>query len=170
MSSETTVAATRTKQVELCAATTKAGDPCPHPRQRKRDSEFCWTHDPERVEERTRAARTNASSRDGASRRLKRIERELPRVQTLCLQYMEKVMAGELTPHQAKQAQNLVQATHAINRAASVELRYREHVEKTGEPPEQAGGVIEDLAAEAERLMEEVVAGEPAPAPAFTSN
>lgn len=56
------------------------------------------------------------------------------------------------------------------NRATNIELQYREHVEKHGEPPEQAGGVIEDLAAEAERLMEEVVAGEPAPAPAFTSN
>lgn len=152
--------ATRTKTVELCAATTKAGEPCPHPRQRKRDSEFCWTHDPERVEERRRAARTNASSRDGARRRLKRVERELPKARSLILEFMQKLMTDELSPRQQKQAQNLVQATHALNRATNIELEYRRYTEQTGEPPEHAGGVIEELAEEAERLMDEVIVGE----------
>jgi hypothetical protein len=49
------------------------------------------------------------------------------------------------------------------NRATNIELQYREHVEKHGGPPEQAGRVIEDLAAEAERLMSEVIVGEEQP-------
>lgn len=73
---------------------------------------------------------------------------------------MRRVLAGELTPHQAKQVQNLVQASHALNRAASTQLDYRRHVEQTGVPPEQAGGVIEELAEEAERLMQDVIEGE----------
>lgn len=160
MATSSAQAPTRTKTVELCAETTKAGDPCPHPRQKKRDSPYCWTHDPERAAERRRAAQRNASSRDGARRRLRKVEKELPEVRRLILELMRAAMADELSPRQQKQVQNIVQATHALNRAANIELEYRRHVEQTGVPPEQAGGVIEELASEAERLMEDVIEGE----------
>ena len=81
-------------------------------------------------------------------------------MRSLILQYIEKLMAGDLTPHQAKQAQNLVQASHALNRATNIELEYRRHVELAGVPPAEAPGVVDELAEEAERLMEEVIEGE----------
>ena len=148
------------KQVRLCSVLTKAGEPCGAPAQNQRGKSVCYNHDAERLEERRRNARRNASSPDGARRRLKRVERELPRVRSLYLEFIEKIMAGELTPHQAKQANALIGASHALNRATNIELEYRRHVEFAGVPPEQAGGVIEDLAEEAERLMGEVIEGE----------
>jgi hypothetical protein len=104
-----------------CKATKKDGSPCPAPILA--GAEFCFTHDPDRAEERKAASARGGRNRSNIVRLRNLAPPRLLPIYDKLEQALEEVHSGRLSPAQATAMAQLARALAAILQASELEER-----------------------------------------------